>query len=128
MTKEEFHKQWTLYYPNTVPISYLFKTDLSTRWFRIHSLPDSKRYAENEEEWNILLKRQNEIITNLLEVDTTIFIVTGKYTPEEHTAHLVNEEESLQSYDFLILDDIDLHRVYPEDYDDGQFASIFRVI
>jgi hypothetical protein len=65
MTKEDFQNLWTLNYPDTIPISYRFKHDYSDRWFRIHSLPESKRYAENESEWEILLSRQNEIITDL---------------------------------------------------------------
>ena len=57
MTKEEFNTFWTKTYPDTIPISHFFKHDYSNRWFRIHSLPYSKRYAESAEEWNILLIR-----------------------------------------------------------------------
>jgi len=44
MNKKDFETLWTLNYPDTVPIAHLFKHDYSDRWFRIHSLPDSKRY------------------------------------------------------------------------------------
>lgn len=33
-------------------------------WFRIHSLPESKRYADTTEEYELLLNRHNEIITD----------------------------------------------------------------
>ena len=74
MTKEDFQKLWTLNYPDTVPISYLFKHDYTDRWFRIHSLPESKRYPEDENEWQVLLSRQNEIITDLFGLETQILI------------------------------------------------------
>jgi hypothetical protein len=41
----------------------MFKRDYSDRRFRIHNLPESKRYAENDAEWKILLSRQNKTIT-----------------------------------------------------------------
>ncbi|MDJ1503014.1 DUF3885 domain-containing protein [Xanthocytophaga agilis] len=66
MTKEQFTIFWSSTFPDTLPISHYFKYDYSDRWFRIHSLPESKRYADNEEEWNILLHRQNTIISDLL--------------------------------------------------------------
>ena len=65
MTKEDFEINWNSTFPNTLPISHTFKIKYVNRWFRIHSLPKSKRYAENEKEWIILLKRQNQIITDL---------------------------------------------------------------
>ena len=66
MTKEQFEKFWISTFPDTLPISHLFKFDYKDRWFRIHSLPKSKRYADNENEWEILLSRQNQIINDLL--------------------------------------------------------------
>ncbi|OSZ79719.1 hypothetical protein CAP36_00175 [Chitinophagaceae bacterium IBVUCB2] len=79
MTKKEFYKLWSLNYPEAVPISHLLKYDYPDRWFRIHSLPESKRYAEVEAEWKILLSRQNEIITDLFGFDTPILLVKGEY-------------------------------------------------
>ncbi len=76
MTKEEFNKFRSLAYPNTPPISHRFKDDYNDRWFRIHSLPNSKRYPDTENERNILLMRQNDIITELLGSKAKVLLVT----------------------------------------------------
>ncbi|GAO44784.1 DUF3885 domain-containing protein [Flavihumibacter petaseus] len=119
MTKENFQKLWTLHYPDTVPISYQFKHDYSDRWFRIHSLPDSKRYPEDENEWQILLSRQNEIFTDLFGPDTQIFIVAGEYNwGENRQIHITDEEEIFKPFSFVKLDNIQLNRNYSEQYDE----------
>ena len=119
MTKEDFQELWTLNYPNTVPISYLFKHDYSDRWFRIHSLPESKRYADNDTEWEILLSRQNEIITDLFGLDTPILLVTGEYNwGDQRTIHITEEEEIFKPFAFIRLDNIDLFKIDSEQYDE----------
>jgi len=120
MTQEDFNRFWILNYPDTVPISHLFKHDYMDRWFRIHSLPESKRYADNEEEWNILLKRQNEIITDLFGADSKVILVTGEYNWGERTIHLVDEEEVFRNYSFSKLDNIYLYNLNPNDYNNGE--------
>ena len=117
MIKEDFQQLWALNYPDTVPISYLFKHDYSDRWFRIHSLPESKRYPGNEDEWEILLTRQNEIITDLFGVDTPILLITGEYSwDEQRTTHITDEEEVFKPFAFIKLDSIDLFQIDPEQY------------
>ena len=119
MTKEDFQKIWTLNYPDTVPISYLFKHDYPDRWFRIHSLPESKRYAENENEWEILISRQNEIITDLLGLDTPILFVTGEYNwGDNRLIHLTDEEEIFKAFSFILIDNIELNKIDSEQYDE----------
>jgi len=119
MTKEEFHELWTLNYPDSVPISYLFKHDYSDRWFRIHSLPESKRYADNEDEWKILLSRQNEIITDLFGVDTPILLVTGDYNwSDKRTIHITDEEKIFKPFTFTRLNNVELSKIDPEQYDE----------
>jgi len=119
MTKEDFQKLWTLNYPDTVPISYLFKHDYSERWFRIHSLPESKRYPEDESEWQILLSRQNEIITDLFGLETPILIVTGEYNwGDNRQIHITDEEEMFKPFSFVPLDNIELNKIDSEQYDE----------
>jgi len=119
MTRESFNELWFSNYPDTVTISYLFKHDYSDKWFRIHSLPQSKRYAENEAEWKILLARQNEIITDLLGLDTPILIVTGEYNwGDQRVIHITDEEEIFKQFQFVRLDNIDLHKIDKEQYDE----------
>jgi len=39
---------------------------LQSRWLRIHSLPDSKRYAEDESEFSELVRRHSLVATEIL--------------------------------------------------------------
>ncbi|MEU9785489.1 hypothetical protein AB0H92_31775 [Streptomyces phaeochromogenes] len=45
------------------------------RWVRFHSLPDSKRYPESEDEYTIVLNRYNTILNELF-AGTDVFVVT----------------------------------------------------
>ena len=120
MTKEQFDMFWTSIYPDTIPISYRFRDDYPDRWFRIHSLPQSKRYADNESEWNTLLTRQNQLITDLLGDDSNNIIVTGEFNWGERVPFITDEEEVFKSYSFTRLDNIDLYKLIPDDYDKGE--------
>jgi hypothetical protein len=75
MNKEQFTEFWAKNYPETPPVNYYFKQKLHHRWFRIHSLPDAKRYAGTKEEFDLLLKRQNTVIDDLIPQNTTINVV-----------------------------------------------------
>ncbi|MBL0020567.1 MAG: hypothetical protein IPP17_30075 [Bacteroidetes bacterium] len=124
MTKKDFQNLWTLNYPDTVLISYLFKHEYSDRWFRIHSLPESKRYADNENEWEILLSRQNEIITDLFGLETPIVIVTGEYNwGDNRQNHVTDEEEIFKPFSFVLLDNIELNKIDAEQYDETDFID-----
>ncbi|MGN7783847.1 DUF3885 domain-containing protein [Niabella sp. 22666] len=124
MTKEIFQELWALHYRDAVPISHLFKHRYADRWFRIHSLPQSKRYAENEDEWEILLSRQNEIITDLFGLDTPILIVAGEYRwDESKSIHVTEEEEIFNPFSFILLDNIELNKVGKEQYNEHNFYS-----
>jgi hypothetical protein len=120
MTKEQFNEFWTSKYSETVPISHYFKDDYNNKWFRIHSLPESKRFANTDEEWTILLTRQNQIITDLLGQNTNILIVTGEYNWGERQTFITEEEEVFKPYVFKRLDNIDLFELTPDDYDKGE--------
>ncbi|MCB0446086.1 MAG: hypothetical protein KDD03_00970 [Gelidibacter sp.] len=120
MTKEQFEKFWISTFPDTLPISHLFKFDYKDRWFRIHSLPKSKRYADNENEWEILLSRQNQIINDLLGDNSDVFIVTGEYNWGERETFITDEEKVFDRYNFTRLSNIDLFKLNPDDYDEGE--------
>jgi|SRR5690554_559389 len=117
MTKEEFNKSWTTSYPDIIPISHFFRHDYTNRWFRIHSLPESKRYAENDKKWDILLTRQNQIINDLFSDNVKVFLVTGEYNWDERTAFITDEEKVFKPYSFLRLDNIDLFEINSNEYD-----------
>lgn len=121
MTKDEFYTLWILNYSETAQISHIFKRIFSNRWFRIHSLPESKRYADNESEWETLLLRQNEIITELFGLDTNVFLVAGEYDwDNERKIHTTQNKDVLKEYSFTQLDNIDLYKLNSDDYNNGE--------
>ncbi len=126
MTKQEFQKYWTLNYLDNIPLPHLLRQEYSERWFRIHSLPESKRYAENDKEFEIILNRQNEIMTDLFGLDTNILLVTGEYNWGDNRAiHITDEQEIFKTYSFTRLDNIDLYKFNSEEYDE---VDIYRPV
>lgn len=90
MKAEEIQKLWRINFGDCPPASYLFKHQLTDRWIRIHSLPESKRYAENDSETAELLKRQNTILFDVIGNDSECFLVGGNYSDsplEENLKH-----------------------------------------
>lgn len=121
MTKEEFNQFWASTYPNTSPIQHYFRHQYADRWFRIHSLPESKRYADTETEWEILLSRHNQIITDLLGNHSKVLLVTGEYNYNSPAdKHIVEEEAAFQAYTFTLLDNIDLNSLNPDEHELGE--------
>lgn len=120
MTKENFDNYWTSTYPKTVPLSHLFRHHYGERWFRIHSLPKSKRYPDNSDDWTILLKRQNKIITDLFGENAEVLLITGEYNWGQRKNYITDEEAVFKPYKFLRLDHIDLFKLNAEEFDEGE--------
>jgi len=76
-TNKEFTQLWLDNFHESPPVSHWFKWAYPNSWFRIHSLPNSKRYPNNEKEWKVLLKKQNEIITDIIGKNTKIYLVSN---------------------------------------------------
>ena len=77
---KELKDWWQSHYGSAVPVAHLLRQQIQDRWFRIHSLPESKRYPETPDEYSILLARQNEIATEVLGVKTQCLLLVGRYT------------------------------------------------
>lgn len=80
MDLNKFSNFWQQYFPKCLPVSSLFRCDLTDRWFRFHSLPESKRYAENGNEVAELLVRQNTVLLDVIGEDRECILVFGNYS------------------------------------------------
>ena len=118
----EFNKYWDLNYPESNPIGHELKGVYPDKWLRIHSLPESKRYAESENEYQIILNRQNKLISELIGEDSEVIIVSGQYEMK-----LTDEISSeLSEYGkFEKCRTIELHKIYPEEYEDDFFYGFY---
>ena len=101
MTSKEFYKFWNYYYPEIIPLSHYFKNIYKERWFRIHSLPNSKHSPENENEWNILLNRQNSIIDDFLGEGSDILVVVQDYSYTTNSGQHITKTEQVFYFQFI---------------------------
>lgn len=122
MNREEFNKYWDINYPESNPIGHELKSVYPNRWVRVHSLPKSKRYAESEDEYQIILDRQNKLISELIGENTEIIIASGQYEME------LTDEISSELSDFgkfIKCRTIELHKIYPKEYEDDFFYDVY---
>lgn len=66
MKSPEIAMMWRRAFGDVVPVGFLCRAGLPSRWLRIHSLPGSKRYPDHEAEYQELLRRHNHVATTLL--------------------------------------------------------------
>lgn len=122
MKPEEFKSFWQTQYPEAYPIGYELKWIYSNRWFRIHSLPDSKRYAESTREYQILLSRQNEIISDLIGEEIELIFLFGLYAGDL-TNDNYHQIDGLGKFNKV--ETLDLHKIRPEEYEETFLYDIF---
>ncbi|HEU5012977.1 MAG TPA: hypothetical protein VFT66_10565 [Roseiflexaceae bacterium] len=87
---KELKDWWQAHYGSATPLAYILRQQVPNRWFRIHSLPESKRYAETPDEYSILLTRHNTIATAVLGSQTRCLLLVGRYT--EHAESDVHSQ------------------------------------
>ena len=95
LSLEEFRYHWEAVYGTTLPLGHRLYQAFPNRWFRIHTLPKSKRYPENETERLEILRRHNTLLSDLLEPENDIVVVTTTFsfqaTPERPNAEYALE-------------------------------------
>lgn len=61
-----FYDTWQLHFGDLPAVGHLMRSRLTSRWLRVHSLPNAKRYAEDQNEYAELLHRHNQVATEIL--------------------------------------------------------------
>ncbi len=124
MTPDAFQQLWDKIAPTVPPIAYLFKWRLSERWFRVHSLPSSKRYADTPIEWTILLDRQQSILADLSKEITQIILVTSFFDNDDSRFFdkFTEEVPVFSGLKFIQVEKVDLHKLEPDNYSAGMFC------
>jgi hypothetical protein len=74
-----FEAYWHAEYPACPAIPYLLRDAYPERWVRFHSLPDSKRYAENEAEYQIILHRHNTLLDHLAKQGAPLLFISTEF-------------------------------------------------
>ena len=77
MSEIECRAWWDEHFPDSAPLGYMLRQTYPKRWLRIHSLPESKRYADTEEEYAELLRRHNKVATDILGAGSQCYLIEG---------------------------------------------------
>jgi hypothetical protein len=70
---------WRAKFGDALPVGFHCRDALATRWLRIHSLPESKRYPHTEAEYAELLKRHNAVASQLLGEGSECVLFVTRY-------------------------------------------------
>lgn len=119
MIKEEFNLFWESNFKETIPLNFIFRTIYSNRWLRIHSLPNSKRYAENENEINLILERQNQVVSDFISENQEIYIVRSEINVDYNDDYDLHKEFNFQEVAIINLRDL-----FDDDYDNDDKLSV----
>ena len=84
MTPAGLSSLWSERWGRTSPIGWTLRTCLPERWIRFHSLPESKRYAQDEAEHLEVLRRHHAVLEALgASIETRVLTVTIQFESGE---------------------------------------------
>ncbi|WP_244305171.1 DUF3885 domain-containing protein [Kitasatospora cheerisanensis] len=72
---------WQQQWPDCPPVGYRLRGPYGGVWVRFHSLPESKRYAEDESEYAVVLDRYNTVLDELF-AGTDVYVIVPTWTTE----------------------------------------------
>ena len=72
---------WQQRWSRCPPVGYKLRDPYRDVWVRFHSLPQSKRYAEDESEYTVVLERYNTVLDELF-AGADVYIITPFWTTE----------------------------------------------
>ncbi len=122
MQTNDFNNYWEKEFKKLVPFCHHFRDDYAHRWFRIHSLPKSKRYADTQEEYQIILNRQNHLCDTIIGEGNKIMLVFGICTYDVTND---NYAKIIDYKDFQKVKTINLSKREPENYENNIFLDIY---
>ncbi len=127
MLSHTTREYWSTQYPESDPIPYLLRTTYRSRWVRFHSLPESKRYAENEFEYQTILDRHNQVLQFLAEPDELLTFTSTGYSETEvavRAPQLAELDPSAEHWTTIAKHEIDNDPEYPNFW--HSFAAHYR--
>ena len=91
-----FLEFWNSHFEGHKPVAHHLRNSLHLRWVRFHSLPESKHYAESDEEWNTLFDRHNCLADEILGDGARCWLVLCRDLENNYREN----EKHLERYDF----------------------------
>lgn len=135
----ELDKFWQNTFEGFVPEAHNLKREFRSRWVRFHSLPESKRYPDNEEEYQEVLRRHNVVLQEVCGDKCRVLVVLPEYSetntptkPEPELASMFPATEpwcTLEQHDED--DDYELYwhlHVAEIGYSGNELDDLFRLV
>ncbi|MFD9421044.1 hypothetical protein ACFWC9_41325 [Streptomyces goshikiensis] len=72
---------WQRRWPSCPPVGYKLRDPYRDVWVRFHSLPESKRYADDESDYTVVLERYNTVLDELF-AGADVYVITPLWTTE----------------------------------------------
>lgn len=138
MQSDEMNNFWTENFGDALPVASALKSKFQERWFRIHTLPNSKRYPDSEFEYNEILGRHNKVLDDLFLSEERFILVSCGFSRNAEpvrspkikeigfqqifwkTIRLDDEETREETYCHFFIDYVD--------WKVGLLDSLFRLI
>ena len=79
MNKNQFAYYWESHFGNCPPIGQMLRKKFYDRFLRIHTMPDSKAYADGEADFQSLLRVNNELLEEVIGTGSNYSLVTTSY-------------------------------------------------
>ncbi|MFG2135671.1 hypothetical protein [Streptomyces sp. NPDC048650] len=81
LDREHLSALWQRQWPMGPPLAHELRAAYGHRWVRFHSLPGSKRHPETEDEYTVVLDRNNTVLDELF-AGTDVYVVTTAWSSE----------------------------------------------
>jgi hypothetical protein len=121
MNVTDLNAYWTAHFADCPPVGSLLREAYHDRWFRIHTLPESKRYPETAEDYAEVLRRHNTILTDLLSLEQPIALLATGYSTTLDPMSPEDINERYHPFDFVR--SVAMH----EDDEDEEFHSYSHI-
>jgi len=76
----ELSDVWQRQFGDSEPVAHLLHDRFGDRWLRFHSLPESKRYPDTEQEMAMVLERHNRVISRLAGEQPDVALLSTEYS------------------------------------------------
>lgn len=118
-----FRHEWEQHHRGRQPLGWHLRQDSQVPWVRFHSLPESKRYAEDEAERRIILSRANLLGDRLLGSQTACWLVEAnpRETRKDGVLAWTYSEDVEDSFEWRFY-------VHPVTWEAGSFDPILAAI
>lgn len=73
--EENFKNKWFCFHGECVPIPFVFKYELKSKWVRFHSLMHNKRYAQNLKELSEIVRKNHYLMKEIIGDYNNAFVV-----------------------------------------------------